>query len=255
MSGSINPQLLAAIMAALGGPTQPPSGAPSLARAALAPVAAQGRNGDNMLAHVNPEEAALLKQRGGAGTINPQTGLPEFFEGGTGGDIGGGGEKGAAGGFDGGTGGSGQGGGAFNQPDKHVGPGLYDTNLNVAMSPTAEKLGSAAPQTSTGPGVDRGTLGNLVQGYRDMSPPLGSVPGIMGALASLLGGGGPMTAAKGVGLGVQALGGSPQTLAQKDAQTQAAMTAGGGGAGVAGGEGVYIDPVLRQAMLYAGQQG
>jgi len=32
-----------------------------------------------MLAHVNPEEAALLKARGGSGTINPQTGLPEFY--------------------------------------------------------------------------------------------------------------------------------------------------------------------------------
>jgi hypothetical protein len=31
-----------------------------------------------MLAHINPEEAALLKSRGGSGTINPNTGLPEF---------------------------------------------------------------------------------------------------------------------------------------------------------------------------------
>ena len=37
-----------------------------------------------MLAHVNPEEAALLKARGGSGTINPQTGLLEFFESGVG---------------------------------------------------------------------------------------------------------------------------------------------------------------------------
>lgn len=32
-----------------------------------------------MLAHINPEEAALLKSMGGAGTINPQTGLREFY--------------------------------------------------------------------------------------------------------------------------------------------------------------------------------
>lgn len=38
-----------------------------------------GRNGDTMLAHINPREAALLKARGGSGTINPATGLPEFF--------------------------------------------------------------------------------------------------------------------------------------------------------------------------------
>jgi len=42
-------------------------------------LAAKGRYGDTMLAHINPEEAALLKSRGGAGTINPRTGLPEFF--------------------------------------------------------------------------------------------------------------------------------------------------------------------------------
>jgi hypothetical protein len=35
--------------------------------------------GDTMLAHISPEEAALLKARGGAGTINPATGLPQYF--------------------------------------------------------------------------------------------------------------------------------------------------------------------------------
>jgi len=39
----------------------------------------QGRNGDTMLAHITPEEAQLLKAFGGSGSINPQTGLPEFF--------------------------------------------------------------------------------------------------------------------------------------------------------------------------------
>lgn len=42
-------------------------------------LAAMGRNGDTMLAHITPEEAALLKEMGGSGTINPHTGLPEFF--------------------------------------------------------------------------------------------------------------------------------------------------------------------------------
>lgn len=37
-----------------------------------------GRNGDTILAHINPQEAALLKRMGGAGTINPKTGLLEF---------------------------------------------------------------------------------------------------------------------------------------------------------------------------------
>ena len=42
-------------------------------------LASKGRYGDTMLAHITPEEAALLKARGGAGTINPQTGLREFY--------------------------------------------------------------------------------------------------------------------------------------------------------------------------------
>jgi len=42
-------------------------------------LASQGRRGDTMLAHITPEEARLLQERGGAGTINPVTGLPEFF--------------------------------------------------------------------------------------------------------------------------------------------------------------------------------
>lgn len=42
-------------------------------------VASKGRYGDTMLAHITPSEARLLKTRGGSGTINPETGLPEFF--------------------------------------------------------------------------------------------------------------------------------------------------------------------------------
>lgn len=40
----------------------------------------KGRNGDTILAHINPREAALLREQGGAGTINPETGLPEFYD-------------------------------------------------------------------------------------------------------------------------------------------------------------------------------
>ena len=38
-----------------------------------------GRKGDSVLAHINPREARLLKALGGAGTINPKTGLLEFY--------------------------------------------------------------------------------------------------------------------------------------------------------------------------------
>ena len=38
----------------------------------------KGRGKDTVLAHITPKEAALLKARGGSGTTNPDTGLPEF---------------------------------------------------------------------------------------------------------------------------------------------------------------------------------
>jgi len=41
-------------------------------------LAAHGRGGDTMLAHINPQEAGILKLLGGSGTINPHTGLREF---------------------------------------------------------------------------------------------------------------------------------------------------------------------------------
>ena len=43
-------------------------------------LASKGRNGDTMLAHINPHEAQMLKDMGGSGTINPDTGLPEYFD-------------------------------------------------------------------------------------------------------------------------------------------------------------------------------
>jgi len=59
--------------------------APGMARggiATLKPMVAAmahfGRNGDTMLAHINPAEARMLRKHGGSGTINPRTGLPEF---------------------------------------------------------------------------------------------------------------------------------------------------------------------------------
>ena len=38
----------------------------------------KGRGKDSVLAHITPKEAALLKRRGGRGSINPDTGLPEY---------------------------------------------------------------------------------------------------------------------------------------------------------------------------------
>ena len=41
-------------------------------------LAHYGRDGDTMLAHINPQEAGILKALGGSGTKNPVTGLPEY---------------------------------------------------------------------------------------------------------------------------------------------------------------------------------
>jgi len=47
-------------------------------RAAVEKVAAAGRGGDELLAYLSPESMIALRRMGGAGTINPATGLPEF---------------------------------------------------------------------------------------------------------------------------------------------------------------------------------
>ena len=42
-------------------------------------LADMGRNGDTELAHINRREAEMLRRAGGSGTINPNTGLREYF--------------------------------------------------------------------------------------------------------------------------------------------------------------------------------
>lgn len=85
MPEEFNPTVIVSILAALY-IIQDKMSAPQqgMARGGLAQAARQlqshGRNGDTMLAHINPREAEMLQQAGGSGTINPQTGLPEFFD-------------------------------------------------------------------------------------------------------------------------------------------------------------------------------
>ena len=47
----------------------------------------RGRGNDTMLAHITAREAKRLKDEGGSGTINPDTGLPEYEDGDMGGDV------------------------------------------------------------------------------------------------------------------------------------------------------------------------
>jgi hypothetical protein len=55
-------------------------------------LAARGTHGDTLLAHLSPAEALMLRRAGGAGTINPRTGLPQFYVGGGPGGLAAGGD-------------------------------------------------------------------------------------------------------------------------------------------------------------------
>ena len=81
-----DPQFFAAMNMAVDQMIGEPAGVQSFAMGGIAElkpiakaIASYGRNGDTMLAHITPAEARMLRRRGGSGTINPATGLPEFF--------------------------------------------------------------------------------------------------------------------------------------------------------------------------------
>jgi hypothetical protein len=57
-------------------------------------LGSKGRHGDTLVAHISPLEAAILRLLGGSGTINPKTGLPEFWGLGGGASSGGHGDTG-----------------------------------------------------------------------------------------------------------------------------------------------------------------
>jgi len=82
-----DPQFFAGLNMAVDQLIAAPSGVQAFALGGIAElkpivkaIAGYGRNGDTMLAHITPAEARMLRRRGGSGTINPITGLPEFFK-------------------------------------------------------------------------------------------------------------------------------------------------------------------------------
>ncbi|MFZ9894952.1 MAG: hypothetical protein ACO3EL_06995, partial [Burkholderiaceae bacterium] len=107
-------------------------------------LAAQGRGGDTMLAHINPEEAKMLRAMGGSGTINPITGLPEF-------------KGGVLGGISDAISGVGEAiSGAVN--------GVVNVAKDVLKSPVGRVLGTIALATVLGPagvGLTMGTAAGL----------------------------------------------------------------------------------------------
>lgn len=136
------------------------------------PSAANGRNGDDLLLHVNQSEAdtvvPLLRDMGGLGSVNPFDKLLEF-QGGSGG--GGSGSSGGKGGGDGGAGGGnsagggGGSGGHGNSNNGGMGTGGLGGGLGGGMGPggktstggyaahDAGKPGAGDTTGSTGPGT------------------------------------------------------------------------------------------------------
>ena len=81
-----DPEFFAALNMAIDQMIAAPTGVQAFAKGGIAElkpiakaIASYGRNGDTMLAHITPAEARMLRRRGGSGTTNPDTGLPEFF--------------------------------------------------------------------------------------------------------------------------------------------------------------------------------
>lgn len=99
----------------------------------------EGRGRDTVLAHITPEEAALLKRRGGRGSVNPVTGLLEFEDG----DGGTGGGSSGDGGGDGGDSSPGGGDGGYQIPG-----GGYEGVFVPGMSPGSGGGGSGDSSTT-----------------------------------------------------------------------------------------------------------
>lgn len=112
-----------------------------------------GRYGDSIVAHINPQEAALLKSLGGSGTINPTTGLPEFGMFG----IGGGG-------------------------------GFLGTGINKNASDPVSNALSNNPISKTGSNVVQGAGNVIDSGLVNLDKAVGkAIPGGWGTVASVAG--------------------------------------------------------------------
>ena len=107
-------------------------------------VRAAGIGSDTVLAHINPEEARLLKSMGGSGRINPRTGIPMFGDG----------EGGAGGRGEGGSGSANDGGGTG-------GRGGGDNSGGGQGSGSGAAGGGQGGGPGGGQGSDSGGTGDL----------------------------------------------------------------------------------------------
>jgi hypothetical protein len=137
-------------------------------------LADEGRFGDSELAHVNPEEKAMLKARGGAGTTNPRTGLREFYE---------------ADAFGGSSLGDAKAGAEASAPGSGLGDmgGPNSANIGDAFS-EGQDLGGAKSGANAGGGFSGG-LSGTIDDYLSPTKPSWAAPSgrLAYELASLLG--------------------------------------------------------------------
>lgn len=147
-------------------------------------LARQGNHGDSMLAHINPAEAMMLKQVGGVGTVNPKTGLRQFWEdgGGAGNSAGadsghqgdGNGGGGAKGGNGGGNSGANQGSGGYT--------GTHAGGPGFGSGPTGSPSGGGGQYGSNG-GYNGGITVNPGRSIASLG--LGLIPGVGPILSGL----------------------------------------------------------------------
>lgn len=205
-------------------------------------VRAQGRGRDTVLAHITPAEAKLLKARGGRGSINPKTGLPEFeddFDFGGSYDFGGGGYDA---GQSGGTGDvvepdfGGEAGGGTNTSQGQTGTDAAAAPARPAFGPGSEFQENIYPDGGQAPQAYDAQGFPLIDGSQvpDPSTPEATAarePGFLERLTSGLGlgglgniGGADLArlglAGAGVGMGVQARNAALQQARAGQAQVQ-----------------------------------
>lgn len=147
---------------------------------AIKHIEKQGRKGDTQIAHINPDEARMLKAHGGAGTTNPKTGLKEYY------NVAGGSQPaGTREGYS-----SGGGGGTA---AAHSSSGGGGSATNDVIGNTLNNLGSKGKVLSPG---SKSTIGGdiaggvLTAGATAVAGPLGSVVGglIGGVVADAING-------------------------------------------------------------------
>jgi len=126
----------------------------------------QGRYGDTMVAHINPREAAILQALGGKGSVNPRTGLREYWDDG-------GNDPGGVGGD---TGSTGYGGGysdTASQADIDAGLAGRSNAMSSAYGSVAEQQDkdmAASWGTLQGVMDDPLSIGNIVNAFAEMTP-------------------------------------------------------------------------------------